>query len=432
MSDYLGYPLGQGTYGSAYMNNMATKHSIEQGAGLQPESITEVSILKHLNSHQGSCQTTLDHNPFPLVYACQADCKIKGSVTSLMMEFVGVTFNRLAATSPNPSTTIIELITEHYSQIIEAIRIMHACGVVHCDLHIGNITLDRQGKVRIIDFGLSCLGSMKSRLSYSAPGPIELPSADLWKLAGSIVRLHNGEPAYPDRDWAYGKLTKTYSHLDRAEIRRAIDQGRDYVDDHGNEIELIIPIPDSIPQPLHQQLQTMLSIVPSRRNYYPSLIPIIPIRRWNTTISRDHLDSFTHSLSLLLNKYKNYESRLSCYNVVVGIDLLCRIFRAIDYTNDSNLIICLVLAIVSLSIDRYIDMPLIKALLIAHGTDNLANYQLQVLELVDWRIFTRENTAIESTNVGQFINRILTDSENGSYVTLSSTELMARLEQLAD
>jgi serine/threonine protein kinase len=53
-----------------------------------------------------------------------------------------------------------------FHQLIEGVEYMHQIGIAHRDLKPENILIDYNGKVKIIDFGLSNTYSKSNPLSY--------------------------------------------------------------------------------------------------------------------------------------------------------------------------------------------------------------------------------------------------------------------------
>lgn len=87
-------------------------------------------------------------------------------------------------------------------EICLGLAALHECGVVHRDLKPGNIMLDRDGHVRIVDFGLAVAeGSEPSEiagtLGYVAPeclrGGPPTPRSDLYSLGRLLERLFSNE-----------------------------------------------------------------------------------------------------------------------------------------------------------------------------------------------------------------------------------------------
>ena len=92
------------------------------------------------------------------------------------------------------------------AQTAEALDCAHAQGVVHCDLKPGNLTLDRLGRVRLMDFGIAATvgagrgmhapGDQLGTLHYLAPeqcaGGELRPATDLFALGVVLYQMVAG------------------------------------------------------------------------------------------------------------------------------------------------------------------------------------------------------------------------------------------------
>ena len=131
-----------------------------------------------------------------------------GGFHYLLMEFVdGLTLRQLLQTrklSPEQALTIVP-------KICEALQFAHERGIVHRDIKPENILLDKQGRVKIADFGIAkILGSETQDRSltgakdvigtphYMAPEQVEKPAtvdhrADIYSLGVVFYEMLTGE-----------------------------------------------------------------------------------------------------------------------------------------------------------------------------------------------------------------------------------------------
>ena len=108
------------------------------------------------------------------------------------------------------------------AQILAGLQAIHDAGIVHRDLKPGNILLDKEGKIHILDFSLS-LSSKDSRITahgnivgtpgYLAPeviaGGNPSPQSDLFAVGIIFYELLSGEPLFSSDD-IYSTLQKVH------------------------------------------------------------------------------------------------------------------------------------------------------------------------------------------------------------------------------
>lgn len=97
-----------------------------------------------------------------------------------------------------------------WNQIADALNYTHAQGVVHRDIKPSNIFLDKNGNIKLLDFGIAKIkesismtqtGSMMGTLMYMSPEQVEDskhigPESDRYSLAVSFVHLLSGKAPY--------------------------------------------------------------------------------------------------------------------------------------------------------------------------------------------------------------------------------------------
>ena len=113
--------------------------------------------------------SALNHPNIVSVY----DIGKKGGVSFIVSELVeGETLAAVIGHEPLPLRKLIEVGT----QICEGLAAAHAAGVIHRDLKPGNIMLTRDGRVKILDFGLArqnrAPGFDSTTMEASSPGMI--------------------------------------------------------------------------------------------------------------------------------------------------------------------------------------------------------------------------------------------------------------------
>src|SRR3954454_24416638 len=99
---------------------------------------------------EAQAASALNHPHIVTIYDIdQAD-----GVTFIAMELVdGTTLDRLVAQGPLPVSKALQYATD----IAAALGAAHASGIVHRDIKPGNIMVTRDGRVKVLDFGLAKL-----------------------------------------------------------------------------------------------------------------------------------------------------------------------------------------------------------------------------------------------------------------------------------
>ncbi|MEU5945639.1 serine/threonine-protein kinase [Micromonospora sp. NPDC047465] len=99
-------------------------------------------------------------------------------------------------------------------ELLAALRVAHAAGILHRDVKPQNVLLGRDGRAVLTDFGIAAVigatrgltgtGSVMGTLGYVAPerltGQGADPASDLWSLGATLYFAVEGRPAYDSDD----------------------------------------------------------------------------------------------------------------------------------------------------------------------------------------------------------------------------------------
>lgn len=198
-------PLGQGAMGELWLchdpslDRMVVvkqmKNSLSERDDAVKRFMREGNILAHLNH--------------PAIIQPHALWKEKDGKLSLSMEFVhGWTLRNLLDKCPKPPIWVVMNIIYN---VLSALGHAHRNGVVHRDLKPANIMIDKDGRIRLLDFGiahtdnpisdtgesLTVSGAILGTLTYMSPeqtmGEAATPLSDLFAVGIIASEMLLGE-----------------------------------------------------------------------------------------------------------------------------------------------------------------------------------------------------------------------------------------------
>ena len=139
--------LGEGGMGEVYL---ARDTQLERNVALKvlPADLAEdVQRIKRLRG-EAKALAALDHPNIVPVYSFES----AGGLQFLTMAFIeGQTLDQLIP----PEGLPLERLLDHAVPLADALRAAHEHGIVHRDLKPANVMIDRDGRLRVLDFGLA-------------------------------------------------------------------------------------------------------------------------------------------------------------------------------------------------------------------------------------------------------------------------------------
>lgn len=99
------------------------------------------------------------------------------------------------------------LVANYVLKILQGLRYLHGCGVIHGDLKAANVFTTKTGNVKLADFGAplnlrTTEHDTTGTPNWMAPEVIGLKGSlfksDIWSLACIVIELLTGRPPYGD------------------------------------------------------------------------------------------------------------------------------------------------------------------------------------------------------------------------------------------
>ncbi|KAI9591227.1 kinase-like domain-containing protein [Syncephalis fuscata] len=195
--------IGEGTYGVVYKaRELATGRVValkkirldSEDEGVPSTAMREISVLKELK-HSNIVQ---------LLDIVHSDSKLY-----LVFEFLDLDFKKyMDSSAPNGLTT--EHIQSYLYQLVDGIHFCHARRIMHRDLKPQNLLIDRNGLLKLADFGLARAFGVPLRaythevvtLWYRAPEILlgsrhYAPPMDMWSVGCIFAEMVQRHPLFP-------------------------------------------------------------------------------------------------------------------------------------------------------------------------------------------------------------------------------------------
>jgi len=155
----------------------------------------------------------LNHSNIAIAFNFGAE----NGIDYLVTEYIsGVGLDEKIGGQPLPQKTVLE----YGVQMVSGLQAAHRAGVIHRDLKPGNIRINEDGQLKILDFGLAKVmhsidesaqtDTLENNISVSGTLPYMAPEllraervdarADIWAAGAVLYEMATGRRAFPDRN----------------------------------------------------------------------------------------------------------------------------------------------------------------------------------------------------------------------------------------
>jgi eukaryotic-like serine/threonine-protein kinase len=182
--------LGAGGMGQVYeVDDLTLKRRV--ALKLLPPETSGDPALRARFDQEAQAVAALNHPNIVTIYSVEESERTR----FLTMELVdGRTIDNLAAGAELPLADLLK----YALPIVDAVSAAHDRGIVHRDLKPANIMVTRDGRIKVLDFGLAKLLDLSTSMHTSLPTTTATPAAT---SVGQIV----GTAAYMSPEQAEGR-----------------------------------------------------------------------------------------------------------------------------------------------------------------------------------------------------------------------------------
>ena len=216
----IGKALGQGGFGITYLAwdktlniKLAIKEYLPQELAYRSGGQSEISIFKEslagnfnygLEKFLEEARTLAQFNEHPNIVSVRVFFKANGTAYLVMNHIEGVTLKEYLAgrDKPLPFDQALDI----FMPVLDALKEVHAAGILHRDISPDNLLIDRSGRVVLIDFGAArqAMGDKSRSMSVimkAGYSPLEQyqskgkqgPWTDIYAVAATFYHIITGQ-----------------------------------------------------------------------------------------------------------------------------------------------------------------------------------------------------------------------------------------------
>jgi len=216
----IGRALGQGGFGITYLawdlnlnTKLAVKEYLPQELAYRTGGQSEVSIYKKslaenfnygLEKFLDEARTIARFNEHPNIVSVRDFFKAKGTAYLVMNYIEGITLKEYLDSRQEPLP--FEQALDIFMPVLDALKEVHAAGILHRDISPDNLLIDAKGRVALIDFGAArqAMGEKSRSISVimkAGYSPLEQyqskgkhgPWTDIYAVAATFYHVITGQ-----------------------------------------------------------------------------------------------------------------------------------------------------------------------------------------------------------------------------------------------
>jgi serine/threonine protein kinase len=437
--------LGGGSFGTVKVGSFAVKNYEFKNVTVSGDAIREASILHHLNDHKVEGVPELRN-----IEGEYIDDGIDEYINTTTVMDLGGRSLRNILSEVDSIKKRCEIMEEHIDDIIRVVSDIHRAGVIHNDLHLGNILIDEQSVVNIIDFGYSIFGQVtidgeiepeSGMTLYVIPESLHdkfynVYASDYWVLGATILNACLDDSYVPirvDNSNILDAIIGNGIENSAKQLLGILDRRLDLKQLSSGKVRSRVIIPDSITPKLSRQLSRMLQINYRDRQIDNVSIPLT-LSEFSINISRDPWNTILSYIARLLIGY--YED-VSSSSLGVIIDIIRRsiwIMGDLMSTSPKEASMALVLCVAeTTSFDYEFSGSHQKTIIDVNGIEikKVIELQLLILNYINWKVLTSTNVRLSNNgNTKMVCEKLVADNNRHRLIGMSDREIYNYFHEL--